>query len=79
MLPALPDAWPTGFVKGLRARGGFEVSINWDKGEIVEAEIYSHSGGLCSVQIDALVKSEFQTVIGKRYMLSLNPLTVQEH
>jgi alpha-L-fucosidase 2 len=79
LLPALPDAWPTGFVKGLRARGGFEVSISWDKGEIVEAEIYSHSGGLCSVQIDALVKSEFQTVIGKRYTLSLNPLTVQEH
>ncbi|KRE48878.1 glycosyl hydrolase family 95 catalytic domain-containing protein [Paenibacillus sp. Soil724D2] len=79
LLPALPDAWPTGFVKGLRARGGFEVNISWNKGEIVQAEIYSHFGGLCSVQIDALIRSEFLTVTGKRYTISLNPLTIQEH
>ncbi|HEY6926614.1 MAG TPA: glycoside hydrolase family 95 protein [Steroidobacteraceae bacterium] len=39
LLPALPPAWPTGRVEGLRARGGFALNIEWHAGELREADI----------------------------------------
>lgn len=45
LLPALPKAWANGDVKGLCARGGFEVSIRWKKHQLVQATIYSRQGG----------------------------------
>ena len=50
LLPALPDAWKNGSVKGLKARGGFEVDIQWGDGEITAAKIKSSIGGNCRLR-----------------------------
>jgi alpha-L-fucosidase 2 len=47
LLPALPTAWPTGVVRGLRARGGFDVDIRWADGALVEARVASRLGATC--------------------------------
>jgi alpha-L-fucosidase 2 len=44
VLPALPDAWKTGSVKGLKARGNYEVDIEWENGNLVEVNVTSFSG-----------------------------------
>jgi alpha-L-fucosidase 2 len=50
LLPALPRAWPTGSVKGLRARGGFDVSLAWRDGRLTNVTIGSTSGTACRVR-----------------------------
>jgi alpha-L-fucosidase 2 len=45
LLPALPQAWPKGEVKGLVMRGGFVVSMRWNNGEITQLSIQSRLGG----------------------------------
>lgn len=45
LLPALPDGWRQGKVSGLRARGGFEVAMEWDGNQLTEATVTSTIGG----------------------------------
>ncbi|MDE2127877.1 MAG: glycoside hydrolase family 95 protein [Armatimonadetes bacterium] len=52
LLPALPEAWPSGSVRGLCARGGFDVSIGWENGRLTTAEILSRAGRNCVVCAD---------------------------
>lgn len=47
ILPALPDCWKNGSVKGLRARGGFVVDFDWSDGQLRNVRIYSSLGGPC--------------------------------
>ena len=50
LLPALPDAWRDGSVKGLKARGNFGLSMNWEKGELQTAVVTAFSGGECKIR-----------------------------
>ena len=49
LLPALPDAWAEGSVNGLVARGGFEVSMDWSKGQPVKVEVKARKGGKTTI------------------------------
>ncbi|MGB8492184.1 MAG: glycoside hydrolase family 95-like protein, partial [Bacteroidales bacterium] len=50
LLPALPDAWKEGSVRGLKARGGFEVDIQWKNNELTTASVKSSIGGNCRIR-----------------------------
>jgi alpha-L-fucosidase 2 len=49
LLPALPKAWPAGSVRGIRARGGFEVDMDWKDGRLTAAVLRSTAGRECRV------------------------------
>jgi alpha-L-fucosidase 2 len=69
LLPALPKAWATGSVKGLRARGGFEVDMSWRDGRLTTAKVVSLSGNPCKLRSGERV-TEFPTQRDKSYLLN---------
>src|SRR5690606_6256254 len=50
LLPALPEAWSKGKISGLRARGGFEVDLEWENNRPTNIIIKSNLGGNCRIR-----------------------------
>ena len=50
LLPALPSSWPSGSFRGLRARGGCEVSCAWDAGLVTAVTVTPSSDGVCTLR-----------------------------
>jgi len=57
LLPALPDAWPDGSIKGLRARGGYTVDIDWKDGKLTEAKIYPDFSGEVVIRYNNTIRT----------------------
>jgi alpha-L-fucosidase 2 len=78
LLPALPAAWPRGCVSGLRARGGFEIAMNWADGKLTEARIKSLAGQTARVKAHTKLQViggasgspvTFKTLAGSSYVV----------
>ena len=62
LLPALPSRWTKGEIKGIMARGGFELDLKWNKGTIEKVTIKSLYGGNCRLRSQTPLKGKGLTV-----------------
>ncbi|WP_163539862.1 glycoside hydrolase family 95 protein [Gracilibacillus sp. YIM 98692] len=52
LLPALPKDWATGYVKGLKARGGLELEIKWQDYQLIDVHIKATQSRVCRIRVD---------------------------
>ena len=83
LLPALPSAWSTGKITGLKARGGFEVELEWDKHKLSKGRISSEIGGILPIRTQNPIKFNSEVVLvdgGKNpLLLTVDPGTPLIH
>ena len=73
VLPALPDTWRAGSVKGLKVRGGYEVDISWKNGKIEKLTVKSELGGNCRIRVYDPIKSNGPVKLVKASGKNPNP------
>nr|WP_254450469.1 glycoside hydrolase family 95 protein [Cohnella herbarum] len=76
LLPALPKAWPSGEVRGLRARGGVTVDIAWENGRIRQAILRPDRKGTYHIRCDHSVRWVIEGIIGEPRMKASNLLSI---
>jgi len=70
LLPALSSGWPQGSVKGVRARGGFEVDIAWTDGKLDKATLRAVQGTRCTVRYgEVMVPVQLQLGSSREFTL----------
>lgn len=70
LLPALPNSWSDGEVRGLRARGGFTLNFTWTKGQVTEVVVSCSVSGPCRLQAPGLDPVSFTGEAGRSYMFT---------
>jgi alpha-L-fucosidase 2 len=68
-LPALPSALPKGDIKGICARGGFQLNLKWNDGQLQSVDVISLAGKDCLLRYNGKTKL-LKTEKGKTYKLN---------
>lgn len=77
LLPALPKEWENGEIKGLKARGAFEVDMKWENGKLVSARIVSLKGNAIEVKYGDIEKT-MKTIKGQVILLNAELVEINE-
>ena len=79
LLPALPDAWPSGNFSGLMARGGYKVELSWSDRKITRLVIHATQDGVCRLRLPQTASNKLlKKAVGEPKALSNAPTDIKE-